>query len=62
MAAGVAHEIRNPLTSIKGFVQLLQKELDKPFFTDVILSEIKRIESIVGEFLTLAKPQIGLSK
>ncbi|MFD0050073.1 EAL domain-containing protein [Actinomycetes bacterium NPDC127524] len=57
LAAGVAHEIRNPLTSIKGFVQLLQKELDKPLFTDVILSEIKRIESIVGEFLTLAKPQ-----
>lgn len=57
LAAGVAHEIRNPLTSIKGFVQLLQQELDKPFFTDVILSEIKRIESIVGEFLTLAKPQ-----
>ncbi|WP_026692026.1 EAL domain-containing protein [Peribacillus kribbensis] len=62
LAAGVAHEIRNPLTSIKGFVQLLQKELDKPFFTDVILSEIKRIERIVGEFLTLAKPQLPQMK
>nr|WP_051331028.1 EAL domain-containing protein [Aneurinibacillus terranovensis] len=57
MAAGFAHEIRNPLTSIKGFVQLLQKEVDKPLYIDTILSEIHRMEDIVGEFLTLAKPQ-----
>ncbi|NHM34068.1 EAL domain-containing protein [Neobacillus terrae] len=56
LAAGVAHEIRNPLTSIRGFLQL-QKELDKPLYTDLILPEVNRIESIVREFLTLAKPQ-----
>lgn len=57
LAAGVAHEIRNPLTSIKGFVQLLHKEVDNPFYINTILSEIHRLETIVEEFLTLAKPQ-----
>jgi PAS domain S-box-containing protein len=52
LAAGVAHEIRNPLTSIKGFVQLLQHSP----YTNLILSEIHKLESMVGEFLTLAKP------
>jgi PAS domain S-box-containing protein len=57
MAAGVAHEIRNPLTSIKGFVQLLQHEVDKPFYFGILLSEIRRLEEIVKGFLTLARPQ-----
>ncbi|AZV42551.1 PAS domain S-box protein [Peribacillus asahii] len=57
LAAGVAHEIRNPLTSIKGFIQLLQKETNNPLYTDVILSEIDRLEDIVQGFLSLAKPQ-----
>ena len=56
LAAGVAHEIRNPLTSIKGFVQLLQKTVDKPIYTDIILSEIGRLEEIVKGFLSLSKP------
>lgn len=55
LAAGVAHEIRNPLTSIKGFTQLFKKELDKPYF-DLILAEISRLEEIVSGFLALAKP------
>lgn len=57
LAAGVAHEIRNPLTAISGFVQLLQKEVDKPLYTDIILSEIQRLEDIVKGFLNFAKPQ-----
>lgn len=59
MAAAVAHEIRNPLTPIKGFISLLsdKREYD-PYFIEIILSEIKRIESIITEFLSLAKPAI----
>jgi PAS domain S-box-containing protein len=62
LAAGVAHEIKNPLTTIKGFMQLLQKEIDKPTYFDLILSEIARLNSIVNEFLTLAKPQVALRR
>ncbi|MBY6035036.1 PAS domain S-box protein [Fictibacillus nanhaiensis] len=55
LAAGIAHEIRNPLTSIKGFVQLMKNDMDD-LHSEIILSEMDRIESIITEFLVLAKP------
>ena len=58
MAAGVAHEIRNPLTSLKGFVQLLKTQGGKPEYFSIMLSELNRIEFIISEFLVLAKPQV----
>ncbi|WNB92296.1 PAS domain S-box protein [Bacillus sp. NEB1478] len=58
LAAGVAHEIRNPLTSIRGFLQLLQtKATENEEYYQIMLSELDRINSIVGEFMLLAKPQ-----
>ncbi|MRX73300.1 PAS domain S-box protein [Bacillus lacus] len=59
LAAGIAHEIRNPMTALKGFIQLLQGSVkgDYPMYFNVITSELKRIESIITEFLVLAKPQ-----
>lgn len=58
LAAGIAHEIRNPMTAIKGFIQLIKSDLpDKPEYFDIITSEIGRIELILSELLILAKPQ-----
>jgi len=60
LAAGMAHEIRNPLTSIRGFLQLLQHRYnpegpEREYF-QIMLEELDRINNIIKEFLSLAKP------
>lgn len=60
LAAGLAHEIRNPLTSLKGFTQLLKsRSKDDTFYFDTMLTELERINLIVNDFMTLAKPQLS---
>lgn len=60
LAAGVAHEIRNPLTAIKAWLYLQQKHLapGTPEFADaeLISREISRLERIVKDFLQFARP------
>ncbi|MCG1022665.1 ATP-binding protein [Sutcliffiella horikoshii] len=58
LSAGIAHEIKNPLTAIKGFIQLIQKSgKANRQHVEMVLSEIDRINEIVSELLVLSKPQ-----
>lgn len=58
MSAAIAHEVRNPLTSINGFLQLLQEQKHlKDEYLEIIFSEMKRIELVLNEMLMLSKPQ-----
>lgn len=60
MAAGLAHEIRNPLASMRGSVQVLASELsfseDQSQLMQIVLRESDRLNRIVSDFLTYARP------
>jgi signal transduction histidine kinase len=71
LAAGIAHEIRNPLTTVSGFIQLLKpylSEIGKSQYAEIALDELNRANQIISEFLneskppTLGKRRISLSK
>ncbi|MDY0039018.1 MAG: ATP-binding protein [Desulforhabdus sp.] len=59
LAAGMAHEIRNPLSAIKTFVQLLPRKLEKPGFLEkfqrTVPRELDRINRLIEDLLQLAK-------
>ena len=60
LAAGIAHEIRNPLGSVKGLVQLLKEDLPsqdkKHAYAEVIVKEVDRLNKVVEELLSFARP------
>nr|WP_231575044.1 HAMP domain-containing sensor histidine kinase [Bacillus sp. B-jedd] len=60
MSASISHEVRNPLTSVKGFLQLLGEpgfsEQKRSDFVGIAIQELERAERIITDFLTLAKP------
>ncbi|MGY3312258.1 two-component system sporulation sensor kinase A [Peribacillus simplex] len=57
MAAGIAHEIRNPLTTVKGFLQLLSEYPEQKDYLEMTVSEVEKIEMLANEFLSLAEPE-----
>ncbi|PZE20437.1 ATP-binding protein [Paenibacillus xerothermodurans] len=56
LAAGIAHEIRNPLTTVKGMTQLIKRGTVKDDYYDIMLHDLDQIETIISEFLLLASP------
>jgi polar amino acid transport system substrate-binding protein len=61
IVAGIAHEIRNPLTSIKAFVELLPRKLDNPRFREELLEivprEVERVDGLIRNLIDFAKPR-----
>ena len=61
MAAGIAHEIRNPLSSMSGSIQILRQELpltaEQSQLMDIVLRESDRLNETIRSFLAYAKPQ-----
>ncbi|MGM7680516.1 ATP-binding protein [Cytobacillus sp. Hm23] len=63
MAASVAHEIRNPMTVVKGFLQIFLaneniKSQEREFI-HLMINELNRAETIINDYLSLAKPDVG---
>jgi len=63
MAAGLAHEIKNPLASMSGAIQLLREDIrcdpDQERLMQIILREADRLSALVGNFLLYARPPAG---
>lgn len=61
MAAGIAHEIRNPLASMSGSIQILRQELplsdEQAQLMDIVMRESERLNDTIGSFLAYARPQ-----
>jgi PAS domain S-box-containing protein len=60
LSASIAHEIRNPLTALKGFLQIMRSSAPSGeiCYYEIMADEIARIEQITGELLMVAKPQV----
>lgn len=58
IAAGIAHEVRNPLTTVRGYLQFVQEESPeriKQLFNDLLIPELDRANSIITDFLSITK-------
>ncbi|WP_170291897.1 PAS domain S-box protein [Heliobacterium mobile] len=61
MAAGIGHEIRNPMTTVRGFLQILaakDESIHNKNYYDLMIEELDRANSIITEFLSLAKSKV----
>ncbi len=61
MAASIGHEVRNPMTTVRGFLQLFQRNKNFSAYKDqldIMIAEIDRANGIIREFLALAKDKV----
>ncbi|QFT89872.1 Sporulation kinase E [Bacillus sp. THAF10] len=58
ISAGMAHELRNPLSVIKGFIQLSQITNNWSKYYDTIMAEINRMNSIIEDFLSVSRKKV----
>ncbi|WP_339317713.1 ATP-binding protein [Paenibacillus sp. FSL R10-2734] len=61
MAAGITHEIRNPMAVVRGFLQLMREKSsdDLDSYYQIVLEELDRANSIINDFLSLAQSRIS---
>lgn len=59
LAASIAHEVRNPLTVVRGFIQLTKENAAEQhkYFMETAISELDRAEGIITDYLNFAKPK-----
>jgi two-component system sensor histidine kinase HydH len=61
LAAGIAHEIRNPLSSIKGFTQYFRDKFDAGSedraYADIVIREVERLDRVIAQLLDFARPR-----
>ncbi len=60
MAASITHEIRNPMATIRGFIQLLRErsEMNSKEYFDIIIDELDRTNNIITDFLSLSQSRV----
>lgn len=61
LAASISHEVRNPLTTVRGFIQLLSEDISTHSgkdYADIAITELDRATEIINDYLTFAKPTL----
>lgn len=65
LAASISHEIRNPMSVVKGFLQILSEKNELAQYTDyldMMISEINRVDSLMSEFLAFGRLNTGIMR
>ena len=61
LAASISHEVRNPLTAARGFIQLLSEDISthsRKDYADIAITELDRATEVINDYLTFAKPTL----